>query len=483
VGVAGLSVFLGPAPLLAAPAAAADAPVAVSIPVGTSPLAIAADASTDMVYVANSGSYATSPGTVSVIDGHESIGGQPNLGHVVTTIDVGRYPVGVAVDPATDLVYVANGGSSSVSVIDGMTNKVTATIALGTEPEGIGVVPSTDMIYVAQPDGQSAGAVAVINGRTNTVVGSIGVGQGPWGVGVNTVSGTVYVGNQGGDGPSTSYAGTVSVIRGTSVVATVTVDEAPFGIGVDQLTGMAYVATVDEVDGALGEPSEVVVIDHANSIVAKIRVNNPIGVAVDAADDTVFVGLKYSGYANGPIGSLAVIDGRSNSVTNTYSLGGNPWGVAVDPTTDRVYVASDTKPGLVYMVAGKAPPTPPEPPPGPVGSIVGIRGSGSVSVSAYNPKGVAAFYRATVGTPIFQGDLIATDPNAKAVVEFVIGGRVGINTNSTVVVAGERSVADAGPHKPIVVTLLMGVWGIATMTAPEPLEIQTNGGVMGGLKG
>jgi YVTN family beta-propeller protein len=401
----------------------------------------------------------------------------------VATINVGRYPVGVALDATTDIVYVANGGSHSVSVIDGKTNTVTATIALGAEPEGIGVVPSTDMIYVAQPDGQSAGSVAVINGRTNSVVGSIAVGQGPWGVGVNTVSGTVYVGNQGGDGASTSYAGTVSVIRGTSVVGTVTVDEAPFGIGVDQLTGMAYVATVDENDGALGEPSQVVVINDLNSIVTKIPVANPNGVAVDAYNDTVFVGRGYSGSATGPIGSLAVIKGGTSYVSNTYSLGGNPWGVAVDPTTDRVYVASDTKPGLVYVVGGKVPPTPPAPPAGPVGSIVGIRGSGSVSVSPYNPKGVAAFHRATVGSPIFQGDLIATDPNAKAVVEFVIGGRVGINTNATVVVAGERSVADVGPKKPIVVTLLLGVWGIATMTAPEPLEIQTNGGVMGGLKG
>ena len=323
--------------------------MAVAIPVGTSPLSVAADALTDVVYAANSGSFITSPGTVSVIDGHQYLGGRPSLGQVVTTIDVGRYPVSVAVDPVTDIVYVANGGSDSVSVIDGTTNKVTATIALSTEPEGIGVVPSTDMIYVALPDGQSAGTVAVINGHTNAVVGSITVGQGPWGVGVNTASGTVYVGNQGGDGASTNYAGTVSVIRGTSVVATVTVDNTPFDIGVNPRTGMAYVATMDEA--ALSEPSEVVVIDGQNSIVAKIQVANPIGVAVDATDDTVFVGLKYSGYADGPIGSLAVINGGTNSVTTTYSLGGNPWGVTVDPTTGRVYLASDTKPGLVYMVA------------------------------------------------------------------------------------------------------------------------------------
>jgi YVTN family beta-propeller protein len=357
VGVAGLSVLLGPVPILAAPTAAATKPVAVAIPVGTSPLSVAADSLTDMVYAANSGSFVTSAGTVTVIDGHQTFGGRASLGQVVATIDVGRYPVSVAVDPVTDIVYVANGGSDSISVIDGTTNKVTATIALSTEPEGIGVVPSTDMIYVALPDGQSAGTVAVINGHTNAVVGSIPVGEGPWGVGVNTASGTVYVSNQGGDGASTNYDGTVSVIHGTSVVATVTVGNTPFGIGVDPLTGMAYVATMDEAGGS--EPSEVVVIDGQNSIVTKIQVANAIGVAVDSPSNTVFVGLKYSGYADGPIGSLAIISGRTNSVTAIYGLGGNPWGAAVDPTTGRVYLASDTKPGLVYMVgfAGRAAPT------------------------------------------------------------------------------------------------------------------------------
>ena len=35
-------------------------------------------------------------------------------------------PSGVAVNPVTDLVYVANNGDNTTSVIDGKTNKVIA---------------------------------------------------------------------------------------------------------------------------------------------------------------------------------------------------------------------------------------------------------------------------------------------------------------------------------------------------------------------
>ncbi len=89
----------GVAAMAASDASAAVSPEPVGISVGTSPLSVAADPTTNMIYVANSNSFLTRQGSVSVIDGAPYIGGQPNTGKVVATIPVGRNPWGIGVDP------------------------------------------------------------------------------------------------------------------------------------------------------------------------------------------------------------------------------------------------------------------------------------------------------------------------------------------------------------------------------------------------
>ena len=56
---------------------------------------------------------------------------------VTATIPVGSYPLGVAANPHTGTVYVANVGSDTVSVISGPTDTVTATIPVGGGPRGV----------------------------------------------------------------------------------------------------------------------------------------------------------------------------------------------------------------------------------------------------------------------------------------------------------------------------------------------------------
>ena len=68
---------------------------------------------------------------------------------VVATISVGDGPSGVAVNPDTDLVYVADQNDDTVSVIDGETNSVVATISVGSFPQGVAVNPDTNLVYVA----------------------------------------------------------------------------------------------------------------------------------------------------------------------------------------------------------------------------------------------------------------------------------------------------------------------------------------------
>src|SRR5665647_2041303 len=67
--------------------------------------------------------------------------------HVTSTITVGAYPSGVAVDATTHTVYVANSFDGTVSVING--GAVTSTITVGHNPQGVAVDATTHTVYVA----------------------------------------------------------------------------------------------------------------------------------------------------------------------------------------------------------------------------------------------------------------------------------------------------------------------------------------------
>jgi YVTN family beta-propeller protein len=71
---------------------------------------------------------------------------------VIATVNVGRYPHGVAVNKETDRVYVANFNERSISVIDGTTNEVIDTIEVGRGPRDVAVNARTNRLYVTNSD-------------------------------------------------------------------------------------------------------------------------------------------------------------------------------------------------------------------------------------------------------------------------------------------------------------------------------------------
>ncbi len=96
-------------------------------------------------------------------------------------IPVGDGPIAVAVNEATNRIYVANYGSNSVSVIDGATgNLIGSPIAVGDAPDAVAVNEATNRIYVANLD---SGSVSVIDGATGNLIGSpiaVGAGRQAW---------------------------------------------------------------------------------------------------------------------------------------------------------------------------------------------------------------------------------------------------------------------------------------------------------------
>lgn len=70
-------------------------------------------------------------------------------GSTLSQVGAGLRPVGVAVNAATNRVYVTNSQSNSVSVIDGATNSVVATIPTGGKTWGVEVDSATNRVCVA----------------------------------------------------------------------------------------------------------------------------------------------------------------------------------------------------------------------------------------------------------------------------------------------------------------------------------------------
>ena len=76
-------------------------------------------------------------------------------------------------------MYVSNGKSATVSVIDTSTNAIVSTVAVGQRPWNMAITPDGRKVYVA--NGRS-GSVSVIDTTTDKKLTDIPVGALPWGV-------------------------------------------------------------------------------------------------------------------------------------------------------------------------------------------------------------------------------------------------------------------------------------------------------------
>jgi YVTN family beta-propeller protein len=123
-----------------------ESPVAATLAAGAIPCAIAVNSKAGILYVANYGDN-----TVTVIDA--------NTGKARATVRVGDHPKGIAFDPKGKLVYVANTSSDSVTVIDAENNAVLATLPAGKSPYALAVVPGSSRLYVANESDDKSSTV------------------------------------------------------------------------------------------------------------------------------------------------------------------------------------------------------------------------------------------------------------------------------------------------------------------------------------
>src|SRR5919109_912608 len=256
-------------------------------------------------------------------------------------VTVGKSPTRVAVNPNTVQTYVANAASDSISAISeqtpissGQKNREIGqqTIPENAGPENIAVNPTTN---------------------NNTEIGqqTIPLDIGPNSIAVNPTTNTIYVGNYN--------SSTVSVIDGKtkSVVDSIPLGDADsdvangvaYDVAVNPTTNTIYVAgaSFDRAAKSYAEGGTLFVIDgKTKSVMGSIAMGGAAyHVAVNPTTNTIYVPDYNSG-------TISVIDGTTNSVMGSIDVGGSsPTSIAVNPNNNTIYV-TDYNSGTISVIDG-----------------------------------------------------------------------------------------------------------------------------------
>jgi DNA-binding beta-propeller fold protein YncE len=308
---------------------------APAVNVGTGVSAIAVDTDVQTAYVANGNAN-----TVSMINTHKcNASSLKGCDKQLPTAAVGVSPDGIAVDSQTHTVYVTNAGFSAtgtVTVIDdskcnakhssGCSNVKTLQVP-GGNPVGLAINQATDTLYVATLTSSGPDIVSVYNGATCNATQSNGCTQTP---------AVIMVGTSGGAQFGSELSLAVNQLTNTL-----------YATNLITLPGQPFVGdSVFVINGATCDATNT---SGCNQVPATITAGNnlnPWGIDVDEATDTVYTANIADGEH---AGTVSVINGATCNGTNTSGCGQTPTtvgvgfgsvGITVDPTTHLVYVAN-----------------------------------------------------------------------------------------------------------------------------------------------
>jgi DNA-binding beta-propeller fold protein YncE len=312
---------------------------------------------------------------------------------LVGSAPAGKFPAAVAFDPATHTIYVADGFGYSgplapgdtVSVIDSRHCNArdvsscpgpwpTITVGSGTpgdEPSGVAVDVASDTVYVSN---LGAGTVSVINGATcNAMVRSgcgqtamsVPVGDGPVGLFADPENHTVYVPNVGDTAVSMIDSANCNATDPAGCPSTppptVDVGANPTSAEADLATHTVYVSTVGAANGWAVFGS-----DRCNATVQSgcgtqgALVGDPSGpndAEIDAGDDTLYTAnfdntVSAFDLRHCNAGDLAGCATQTAGVVTPFpdpAFSENTVWIAVDPALHTVYAVYNRDDALVAI--------------------------------------------------------------------------------------------------------------------------------------
>lgn len=255
-------------------------------------------------------------------------------------------PTHAEVDPVHHWVSVLDQSASTVTVSRTDSNKVWGTVSVGTGPIWGAVDPGLNRLFTSNNSAHTVSVIAEPDTvlQAITIPGTPGI---PYGMAVDTASHRVFVAAQSCTvGVSSlichAYVMTLdalgdSVITANTILLGVDQSLVPKGIAYDAKTRLLYVSrdsvllVVDPV--ALAVKDSIPLPGTAGTL--------PFDVAVNDSTDRIYV--TYPTF-----GLLFVVDGGTNTVVNTLNIN-SAAGVSVDVSHHRAYVASSSNNAITVL--------------------------------------------------------------------------------------------------------------------------------------
>jgi len=238
--------------------------------------------------------------------------------NIISYINVGVSPYGVAISPDGSTVYVTNSAGSSVSVINTSENKVLTTISVGTNLKGIAVSPDGSKVYVC-----GSYYMYVIDAATNLVIKNVPLNNyAPSGITVSPDNKSVYIADINNNA--------------LIVVNTSTYQQTKIGIN-SSLPDAAY-DVVTSPDGSLiyvtgGFTDNVFVINATTLTLVKT-------ISLNASANTIAISADGSRiYVTNPnANTVSVVNTTDDTLIASVSVGQGPFGISLSLDGSKAYV-------------------------------------------------------------------------------------------------------------------------------------------------
>ncbi len=227
-----------------------------------------------------------------------------------------------SLDPTGHTLWIAHLGDNTVIAIDTASLTVTGTITGIAGVHGVLAVPDRNVVYATAT---GTNEIVAIDATTRQVTKHASTGPFPDGLAFDPDDNLLLVSNK--------TAGTISVHDAQTLdrVRTIKLGGETGNVAYDPTTRHAYAATLP--------PNALVEFDPGTGmIINTIKLpgcNGAHGVMINPT-------VRYAYVACENNARLAVIDLTANTQTATVTVGDGPDVLAIDPTRQRLYVASES---------------------------------------------------------------------------------------------------------------------------------------------
>lgn len=232
----------------------------------------------------------------------------------------GRTGVVGPFDVGLPILYTANEGADSVSIVDVGAGQVSSTASVGAAPRAIIALPNESKLYIANSEDDS---LSIVDIKEPTMINTLAVGATPVGLAFKPDGSRVYAVNSGD--------GTVSVVNSSlttpAVIDTFTVGTSPSGCSLTENGDVLFVVNSGD------DTVSVLLSADGTELVSPVAVGaNPQGIAT---------GSRYTVVCNYDDGTVSVLDNADiGPVPPDVAVDSEPVAVAIDATGAFAYVAN-----------------------------------------------------------------------------------------------------------------------------------------------